>query len=65
MATQLQPVETARDPLDDMSLPGWLYHDPEFLEAIRFYLLLVGRHHLGDRRHSRLKCNEQKTAPIL
>jgi phenylpropionate dioxygenase-like ring-hydroxylating dioxygenase large terminal subunit len=33
MATQLQPVETARDPLDDMSLPGWLYHDPEFLEA--------------------------------
>ena len=33
MATQLQPVETARDPLDEMSLPGWLYHDPEFLEA--------------------------------
>jgi phenylpropionate dioxygenase-like ring-hydroxylating dioxygenase large terminal subunit len=33
MATQLQPVETARDPLEDMSLPGWLYHDPEFLEA--------------------------------
>jgi phenylpropionate dioxygenase-like ring-hydroxylating dioxygenase large terminal subunit len=33
MATQLQAVETARDPLEDMSLPGWLYHDPEFLEA--------------------------------
>ena len=33
MATQLQPVETARDPLEHMSLPGWLYHDPEFLEA--------------------------------
>ena len=33
MATQLQPVETARDQLEDMSLPGWLYHDPEFLEA--------------------------------
>ncbi|HEV2044604.1 MAG TPA: aromatic ring-hydroxylating dioxygenase subunit alpha, partial [Sphingomicrobium sp.] len=24
---------TAPDPLDGMSLPGWLYHDPEFLEA--------------------------------
>jgi len=32
MATQLQPVH-ARDPLDDVSLPGWLYCDPEFFEA--------------------------------
>ena len=30
MATHLKPVS---DPLDGMSLPGWLYHDPEFLEA--------------------------------
>ncbi|MEO5810083.1 MAG: Rieske (2Fe-2S) protein, partial [Sphingomicrobium sp.] len=30
MATHLKP---AADPLDGMSLPGWLYHDPEFLEA--------------------------------
>ncbi len=33
MATHLRSVEPAADPLDDMSLPGWLYHDPEFLEA--------------------------------
>jgi len=30
MATHLKPVS---DPLDGMSLPGWLYHDGEFLEA--------------------------------
>ena len=33
MATQLKPVQPAHDPLDDMSLPGWLYYDPEFFEA--------------------------------
>jgi carnitine monooxygenase subunit len=33
MATQLCTVEPAPDPLEDMSLPGWLYHDPEFFEA--------------------------------
>ena len=32
MATKLQPVPAA-DPLDGMSLPGWLYHDPEFFLA--------------------------------
>ncbi len=32
MATKLHPL-TATDPLDGMSLPGWLYHDAEFLEA--------------------------------
>ena len=32
MATRFKPA-AARDPLDGMSLPGWLYHDPEFLEA--------------------------------
>ena len=32
MATQLHAAPAA-DPLDGMSLPGWLYHDPEFLEA--------------------------------
>lgn len=30
MATQLRPVT---DPLDDLSLPGWLYFDPEFFAA--------------------------------
>ena len=30
MATHLKSVP---DPLDGMSLPGWLYHDGEFLEA--------------------------------
>ena len=33
MATQLKAVRPAHDPLDDMSLPGWLYYEPEFLEA--------------------------------
>ncbi len=33
MATLLRPVQSAPDPLDDMSLPGWLYFDPEFFEA--------------------------------
>lgn len=33
MATQLKPLAPAPDPLDDMSLPGWLYFDPEFFAA--------------------------------
>ncbi len=33
MATRLKSVEPGADPLANLSLPGWLYHDPEFLEA--------------------------------
>ena len=33
MATQLRPLAPASDELDGMSLPGWLYFDPEFFEA--------------------------------
>ncbi|MBA3577554.1 MAG: aromatic ring-hydroxylating dioxygenase subunit alpha [Sphingomonas sp.] len=33
MATQLRTVATSVDPLDGMSLPGWLYFDAEFFEA--------------------------------
>jgi phenylpropionate dioxygenase-like ring-hydroxylating dioxygenase large terminal subunit len=33
MATQLKSVRASTDPLDGMSLPGWLYHDPEFFAA--------------------------------
>jgi phenylpropionate dioxygenase-like ring-hydroxylating dioxygenase large terminal subunit len=33
MATQLKSVQPVADPLDDLSLPGWLYYDPEFFEA--------------------------------
>jgi carnitine monooxygenase subunit len=33
MATHLRTVEPATDPLENMSLPGWLYYDPEFFEA--------------------------------
>ena len=33
MATQLKSVVPTPDPLDGMSLPGWLYFDPEFFEA--------------------------------
>ena len=33
MATPLRAVGTGADPLDDLSLPGWLYHDAEFFAA--------------------------------
>jgi len=33
MATPLRMTDPAPDPLDGMSLPGWLYHDEEFLAA--------------------------------
>jgi len=33
MATHLKSIQPSPDPLDDMSLPGWLYFDSEFLEA--------------------------------
>ncbi|NUT01419.1 MAG: Rieske (2Fe-2S) protein, partial [Sphingomonas sp.] len=33
MATHLRSVSTTTDPLEDVSLPGWLYHDAEFFAA--------------------------------
>ena len=33
VATHLTSVRSVADPLDGMSLPGWLYHDAEFFEA--------------------------------
>jgi phenylpropionate dioxygenase-like ring-hydroxylating dioxygenase large terminal subunit len=33
MATRLHSIPPRPDPLDDLSLPGWLYFDPEFFEA--------------------------------
>ena len=33
MATHLKSIQATPDPLDDMSLPGWLYHDDEFFAA--------------------------------
>jgi phenylpropionate dioxygenase-like ring-hydroxylating dioxygenase large terminal subunit len=33
MATHLKSVQPGADPLEHMSLPGWLYFDPEFFEA--------------------------------
>ena len=33
MATQLKNITPGEDPLDLMSLPGWLYFDPEYFEA--------------------------------
>ena len=33
MATTLRQIAPETDALDDMSLPGWLYFDPEFFEA--------------------------------
>ena len=33
MATKLRSITPEADPLDGMSLPGWLYYDPEFFAA--------------------------------
>jgi phenylpropionate dioxygenase-like ring-hydroxylating dioxygenase large terminal subunit len=33
MATHLRTVAPSPDPLDGVSLPGWLYHDPDFFIA--------------------------------
>jgi carnitine monooxygenase subunit len=33
MATKLRQIAAGADPLDGMSLPGWLYFDPEFFGA--------------------------------
>ena len=33
MATQLRSVRPTADPIEDWSLPGWLYHDAEFFAA--------------------------------
>jgi len=33
MATHLKSIEPTKDPLEDLSLPGWLYFDPEFFDA--------------------------------
>src|SRR3954453_9558686 len=33
MGTKLRSITPEKDPLDDTSLPGWLYFDPEFFEA--------------------------------
>ena len=33
MATHLKSLDPTADPLHDVSLPGWLYYDPEFFEA--------------------------------
>ena len=33
MASHLKSVQPSADPLDDMSLPGWLYFDEEFFAA--------------------------------
>ena len=43
MATQLKSVDPTRDPLEDMSLPGWLYYDPEFFEAEKRAFLRAAR----------------------
>jgi carnitine monooxygenase subunit len=39
MATPLKSIAPAADPLDGMSLPGWLYHDEEFFAAERSVFL--------------------------
>jgi phenylpropionate dioxygenase-like ring-hydroxylating dioxygenase large terminal subunit len=53
MATHLRTVEPTPDPLDDWSLPGWLYHDPEFFEAEKKAFL---------RRAPQVVCHESEIA---
>jgi carnitine monooxygenase subunit len=42
MATQLKSAQPTPDPLDGMSLPGWLYFDPEFFAAEQTAFLRAG-----------------------
>ena len=51
MATQLKSVRPAADPQEDMSLPGWLYYDPEFFEAEKKVFL---------RRAPQIVCHESE-----
>ena len=51
MATQLKSVRPAADPQEDMSLPGWLYYDPEFFEAEKNVFL---------RRAPQIVCHESE-----
>ncbi|MGN6591253.1 MAG: aromatic ring-hydroxylating oxygenase subunit alpha [Sphingomicrobium sp.] len=53
MATQLKSVSPTPDPFDGMSLPGWLYFDPEFLEAEKRAFL---------RAAPRVVCHESEIA---
>jgi phenylpropionate dioxygenase-like ring-hydroxylating dioxygenase large terminal subunit len=53
MATQLKSVQPTADPLDDMSLPGWLYHDSEFFEAEKRAFL---------RKAPQIVCHESEIA---
>jgi len=53
MATQLKPVRPAPDPLDNLSLPGWLYHDPDLFEAERAAFL---------RQAPQVVCHESEIA---
>lgn len=53
VATHLKSVGPAADPLDDVSLPGWLYHDPEFFEAEKTAFL---------RKAPQVVCHESEIA---
>ncbi len=53
MATQLKSVQPTADPLDDMSLPGWLYYDAEFFEAEKAAFL---------RKSPQVVCHESEIA---
>ena len=53
MATKLREIAPSADPLDDMSLPGWLYHDPEFFEAEKRVFL---------KRAPQVVCHESEIA---
>jgi phenylpropionate dioxygenase-like ring-hydroxylating dioxygenase large terminal subunit len=53
MATHLRPVATNADPQAGMSLPGWLYHDPEFFAAEKAAFL---------RASPQIMCHESEIA---
>ena len=72
MATTLRSIGPELDPLDGMSLPGWLYHDPEFFAAEQKAFLRAAPqvvcHRERDRRarrmaHARLSGRERDRHP--
>jgi carnitine monooxygenase subunit len=53
LTPDLRAAEPGPDPLDDLSLPGWVYHDPDFFAAERHAFL---------RRAPQVVCHESEIA---
>src|SRR5215472_2609226 len=58
IVTERLPVKAARTDRDSAQ-------QPQILEAIRFDLVFIWRHHLGDAWKSRFQGHEQKPVPVF